>query len=204
MTAPAPKEPILRFDDAASFEKWLAKNHASSGPVLLRIAKKGAPPSITYAEALDVALSWGWIDSQKRSLDAQAFLQRFGARTTKSPWSKINRDKVAKLVAAGRMQPPGQREIDRAKADGRWEAAYDGARSASVPPDLAAALAKNAAAKRFFEALDGTNRYAILYRVQTAKKPETRKERITRLVAMCAEGETIHPRRQAKPKKQAR
>lgn len=188
-------EPILAFARAPDWHAWLASHHGSSQGVLLRIAKKGAQKSITYAEALDVALAWGWIDSQKRALDANAWLQRFTPRKAKSPWSKINRTKAEALIAARTMQPPGLAEVERAKRDGRWERAYDGARTSAVPADLAAALARNARARAFFETLDGANRYAILWRIQTAKKPETRAERITRFVAMCARHETIHPRR---------
>jgi uncharacterized protein YdeI (YjbR/CyaY-like superfamily) len=165
---------------------------------LLRIAKKGAKRTISYAQALDVALAWGWIDSQKRALDASAWLQRFSPRKADSPWSKINRAKAEALIAAGAMEAPGLAEVERAKRDGRWERAYDGARSSSVPADLAHAFARNARAKAFFETLDGANRYAILYRVQTAKRPETRVERIQRFVGMCARHETLHPTRPAK------
>lgn len=195
------EEPILALARAADWHAWLASHHGMSEGVLLRIAKAGGKKSITYAEALDGALAWGWIDSQKRALDANAWLQRFTRRASKSPWSKINRAKAEALIAAGTMEPPGLAEVERAKRDGRWERAYDGARASGVPADLAAALAKNARARGFFEALDGANRYAILYRVQTAKKPETRAERIARFVAMCARHETIHPRRPAKPAK---
>ena len=189
--------PVLSFATARAWSEWLAAHHASSRGVWLKIAKKGAnSASITYAEALDVALAWGWIDGQKRALDDDAWLQRFTPRKAKSPWSKINRAKAEALIAAGTMEPPGLAEVERAKRDGRWERAYDGARSSSVPADLAAAFARNARARAFFETLDGANRYAILYRVQTAKKPETRAERIARFVAMCARHETIHPRRQ--------
>jgi uncharacterized protein YdeI (YjbR/CyaY-like superfamily) len=167
--------------------------------VLLRIPKKGAEGAISYAEALDVALAWGWIDSQKRALDANAWTQRFSPRTPKSPWSKINRAKAEALIAAGKMEPSGLAEVERARRDGRWERAYDGARTSGVPEDLAAALAKNARAKAFFEGLDGANRYAILYRVQTAKKAETRAQRIERFVGMCERGETLHPRRGGGP-----
>ena len=165
-------EPILAFARAEDWLAWLASHHGRSRGVLLRIAKKGAQRSITYAEALDGALAWGWIDSQKRALDANAWLQRFTPRTAKSPWSKINRAKAQALMAAGTMEPQGLAEVERAKRDGRWERAYDGARASGVPADLAAALAKSSRARVFFEALDGANRYAILYRVQTAKKPE--------------------------------
>ncbi|HVY28346.1 MAG TPA: YdeI/OmpD-associated family protein [Polyangiaceae bacterium] len=165
---------------------------------MLRIPKKGAKKAITYAEALDAALAWGWIDSQKRALDAGAWLQRFSPRKANSPWSKINRAKAEALIATGTMRAPGLAEVERAKRDGRWKQAYDGARTSTVPTDLAAALARNARAKAFFETLDSANRYAILYRVQTAKKPETRGQRIERFVTMCARHETVHPKRPAK------
>lgn len=190
--------PMLSFATTGAWSRWLKASHASSRGVWLKIAKKGASSaSITYAQALDVALAWGWIDGQKGRLDEGWWLQRFTPRTAKSPWSKINRAKAEALIAAGSMQPQGLAEVERAKRDGRWESAYDGAASSSVPADLAAALARNARARAFFEALDGANRYAILYRIQTAKKPETRAERVERFVAMCARGETIHAKRPA-------
>jgi len=194
----ATAEPILEFSCAADFHAWLASNHRRSQGVLLRIAKKGAKKALTYPEALDVALAWGWIDSQKRALDAAAWLQRFSPRQPNSPWSKINRAKAEAQIAAGTMLPPGLAEVERAKRDGRWERAYDGARTSGVPADLAAAFERKPRARAFFEELDSANRYAILYRVQTAKTPETRAERIERFVAMCAAGETIHPPRRAK------
>lgn len=194
----ASQEPILKFASAADWAAWLEANQGRSQGVLLRIAKKGAKKSITYAEALDAALAWGWIDSQKRALDADAWLQRFSPRTAKSPWSKINRAKAEALIAAGAMQAPGLAEVARAKRDGRWERAYDGARTSTVPDDLVAAFGRNARARAFFEALDSANRYAILYRVQAAKTPETRTERIERFVAMCARHETLHPKRAPK------
>jgi uncharacterized protein YdeI (YjbR/CyaY-like superfamily) len=187
-------EPQLAIATVAAWNAWLARHHARSPGVLLRVAKKGAP-GITYAEALDGALAWGWIDSQKRPLDERAWLQRFTPRAARSRWSKINCAKAEALIASGAMQAPGLAEVERARADGRWAQAYDGARVATVPPDLAAALAANARAAAFFAALDGANRYAILYRVQDAKKPATRADRIARFVAMCAAHETIHPRR---------
>lgn len=187
-------EPILSFTTAAEWHAWLAAHHDSAPAVLLRIGKGKTAKTISYAEALDVALAWGWIDSRKQSLDDSAFLQRFSKRIAKSPWSKINCQKADALIAAGTMEAPGLAEVERAKADGRWERAYDGARASTVPPDLEAAFARNAKARKFFDNLDGANRYAILYRVQTAKKPETRAERIKKFVAMCAKGETIHPK----------
>ncbi|MGH7270574.1 MAG: YdeI/OmpD-associated family protein [Polyangiaceae bacterium] len=188
-------EPVLAFERAAEWRAWLAKHHARSQGVLLRIPKRGARGTLTYVEAVDAALAWGWIDSQKRALDASAWLQRFTPRTSKSPWSKINRAKAEALITAGQMMAPGLAEVARARADGRWARAYDGASAAKVPEDLAAALGQSARARAFFEALDGANRYAILYRVQTAKKPETRAERVSRFVAMCERGERIHPQR---------
>jgi uncharacterized protein YdeI (YjbR/CyaY-like superfamily) len=192
------EELLLEVASPAAWSEWLESNHARSRGVLLRIAKKGAKRTISYAEALDVALAWGWIDSQKRALDENSWIQRFSPRKADSPWSKINRAKAEALIAAGAMAAPGLAEVQRAKRDGRWDRAYDGARAASVPADLADALARNARAKAFFEALDSANRYAILYRVQTAKRPETRAERIQRFVGMCARHETIHPARAAK------
>jgi uncharacterized protein YdeI (YjbR/CyaY-like superfamily) len=191
--------PVLSFATARAWSKWLATHHASSRGLWLKIAKKGAgSASITYSEALDSALAWGWIDGQKRTFDNAWWLQRFTPRRAKSGWSKINRAKVEKLIAAGTMAAPGLAEVERAKRDGRWDRAYDGARGSSVPADLVAAFARNARARAFFETLDAANRYAILYRVQTATKPETRAERITRFVALCARHETIHPRRDTK------
>jgi len=147
---------------------------------------------------------WGWIDGKKMAHDDAAWIQRFTPRKAKSPWSKINRTKAEALIASGLMHPPGLAEVDRAKRDGRWEGAYDGARTAQVPADLAAALAKNSRARSFFEALDAANRYAILYRVQTAKKAETRAERITRFVTMCSRHEVIHAPREAKTNTRAK
>lgn len=193
---PEPSElPVLAPASAAAWEAWLAKNHARSRGVLLRIPKKDPAHTLSYAVALESALAWGWIDSQKRALDASAWLQRFTPRSAQSPWSKINRDKATQLIAEGRMTPPGLREVERAQADGRWARAYAGARTATVPPDLAHALAEIPKARAFFEELDGANRYAILYRVTTAKRPETRERRIQEFVALCAAGKTIHPAR---------
>jgi uncharacterized protein YdeI (YjbR/CyaY-like superfamily) len=200
-TSKTKPEPVLAFAGAGDWHAWLASNHGHVAGIQMRILKGKAQRSITYAQALEVALAWGWIDSRKQALDADAWLQRFTPRTATSPWSKINCAKAEALIAAGTMQPPGLAEVERAKQDGRWDRAYDGARTAGVPTDLAAAFARNARARAFFETLDGANRYAILYRVQTAKKPETRAERIARFVAMCARKETIHPPRARKPAK---
>lgn len=193
-SVPPPAAAPVLFKNARAFETWLKRHHASDDGLWLKIAKRGAEePSITYAEALEVALCWGWIDGQKKGFDDQHFLQRFTPRRARSIWSKINVDKVEGLIAAGRMQPPGQAQIDAAKADGRWARAYDGARTSAVPDDLSAALAAEPAAEAFFAGIDAANRYAVLWRVQTAVKPETRARRIAQLVAMLARGERIHP-----------
>ena len=191
--------PVLSFATARAWSEWLATYHASSRGLWLKIAKKGAgSASVTYSEAIEGALKWGWIDGQKGRFNDHWWLQRFTPRTAKSVWSKINCAKVEALIAAGTMEAPGLAEVERAKRDGRWDRAYDGARSSSVPADLIAAFARNARARKFFDTLDGANRYAILCRVQTAKRPETRAERIKRFVALCTRHETIHPARASK------
>lgn len=185
---------IVAFESAAAFQAWLGENHAASSGIWLKLRKKGPGiVALDYAQALEVALCYGWIDGQKSKFDDMWWLQRFTPRKPRSKWSKVNRDKVAALIEQGRMQPPGQAEVDRAKADGRWAAAYDGAKTAAVPEDLAAALMADPAAAEFFETLDRQNRYAILYRVQDAKKAETRARRIETYVAMLAKGEKLHP-----------
>lgn len=184
--------PVLPFADGDAWEAWLVANAASKG-LWLKIAKKDSGiATVTYDQALEVALCHGWIDGQKRGFDGEYFLQRFTPRRPKGLWSKINIGKVERLIAEGRMRPGGQREVDAAKADGRWDAAYDGARNMETPPELAAALAKNRKARTFFETLDKTNRYAVCWRVQTAKKPETRAKRVETLVAMLARGDKLH------------
>ena len=189
---PVDSDPAL-FRNAKAFEAWLRKHHAKSDGLWLKIAKRGADePSVTYAEAVEIALCWGWIDGQKKGLDEQHFLQRFTPRRARSIWSKINVDKVAALIEAGRMQPAGHAQVEAAKADGRWAQAYDGAKTATVPDDLLAALAANPPAKAFFATLNASNRYAVLWRIQTAVKPETRARRIAQLVDMLARGEVIH------------
>ncbi len=193
-----PAEAPMLFKNARAFEAWLKKHHATSDGLWLQIAKRGADaPSVTYPEAVEVALCWGWIDGLKKGLDEQHFLQRFTPRRARSIWSKVNVEKVAALTTAGRMQPPGLAQVEAAKADGRWAQAYDGARTSTVPEDLAAALDASPKAKAFFATVNATNRYAVLWRVQTAVKPETRARRIAQLVAMLARGETVHA---AKPK----
>ena len=184
--------PVKPFKDAAAFEKWLEKNVSAAG-LWLKIAKKDSGiASVTYAEALDVALCHGWIDGQKNAFDDEFFLQRFTPRRARSLWSKNNIAHVERLVAAGRMRAAGLREVEVAKADGRWDAAYHGAAKMEVPPELAAALEKNRKAKAFFDELDKTNRYACCWRVQSAVKPETKAARVEKLVAMLARGEKIH------------
>lgn len=194
MPKTAPRElPVVLFETAQTWGAWLDEHHAASPGVWLRLAKKGAPlTSLSYAEALDEALRFGWIDSQKKSCDEHSWLQKFGPRGPKSLWSKINRDKIAALVAAGRMMPAGTRAVESAQADGRWDAAYDSQSNATVPDDFQAALDAHPAARDFFATLNGANRYAVLFRIQTAKKPETRARRIETLVAMLEKGEKIH------------
>lgn len=184
--------PSVHFEDAVDWERWLEANLDAAGLWLL-IAKKGSGiASVTYAEALDVALCHGWIDGQKKGVDARFFAQRFTPRRPRSLWSKINIGHVERLLAAGRMRAGGLREVEAAKADGRWDAAYHGASKMEVPLELAAALAKNRRAKAFFDTLDRTNRYAFCWRVQSAVKAETKKVRIEKLVAMLAKGEKLH------------
>ncbi|MFZ4735335.1 MAG: YdeI/OmpD-associated family protein [Bradymonadia bacterium] len=189
------EEHILIVADADAFRDWLRANGTASDGVWLVLAKKGTtePTSLTYAQALDEALCEGWIDGQKRSRDAATFVQRFTPRRRASVWSKRNVGIAGQLIAAGRMRPAGLSEIERAKADGRWAAAYSGQANATVPDDLAAALAANPEASAMFATLNGANRFAVLFRVETAKRPETRARRVEQLVAMLARGETIHP-----------
>ena len=184
--------PVISFATVPDCEAWFAEHHADQRGIWLKIGKVGSAKTVTYAEALDIALCYGWIDGQKRGYDQTSWLQRFTPRGPRSKWSQINRDKAEALIRADRMQPAGQAQIDAAKADGRWEAAYAGQKSATVPEDLAAALAADPEAKAFFDTLTGANRYAILYRIQDAKKPETRVARIAKFVEMCRRHETIH------------
>lgn len=186
-------QPVIAFASQQDFEDWLDAEHERSDGLWLKIAKKASGhPTVTYAEALDVALCYGWIDGQKGSYDEEWFVQRFTPRRARSTWSKINVEKVAVLEAAGRIRPAGARQVEAAKADGRWDAAYAGAKTATVPDDLQAALNASPGAAAFFGTLTSANRYAILYRVQEAKKPETRAARIAKFVAMLERGETIH------------
>ena len=185
--------PIRAFADLAAWEKWLAAQPRSSPGVWLKLAKAGAGvASVSKAEAIDGALCHGWIDGRLNPYDDNWWLIRFTPRKPRSKWSEKNRARATELLAAGRVARAGLAEIDAAKADGRWEAAYAPQGSVSVPDDLAAALDAEPEARAFFDALTGANRYAILYRVHEAKKAETRAARIAKFVAMCARGETVH------------
>jgi uncharacterized protein YdeI (YjbR/CyaY-like superfamily) len=185
---------ILTIPTQEKWEAWLHRNASASSGVWLRLAKKGAEdPTVTYPEALESALCFGWIDGQKRAESEHYWLQRFTPRTARSIWSKINRAKAEALIASGKMRPAGLLEIDRAKRDGRWEAAYSSASKAVVPDDLQAALDANKKAKAFFATLNGRNRYAVLFRIQNSKKPETRARKIAQFVEMLSNGEKLHP-----------
>jgi uncharacterized protein YdeI (YjbR/CyaY-like superfamily) len=198
MTDPPPASnadlAVLTFASAVAWQTWLEGAHASSGGVWLRLARKGAADrTVTYPEALEVAICFGWIDGQKRALDDEHWLQRFTPRKPGSRWSKINTEKAEALIAAGRMHPAGLREVEAARADGRWDQAYAGQRTAAVPDDLRAALQAEPAAAAFFETISSVNRYAILYRIGTVKRPETRARKIAQYVQMLAEHRTLHP-----------
>ena len=186
--------PVKLFKSQKDWTTWLDKNHAKSSGVWLQIAKKtGKVKTVTYAEALEVALCYGWIDGQGKGLDESAWLQKFTPRGPRSIWSKINRKRALELIKSGRMKPAGLAAIDRAKKNGQWEAAYDSHRTATVPDDFQAALNQHPKAKAFFSTLDSGNRYAILFRLQTAKKAETRARRIEQFVRMLENHEKIHP-----------
>jgi uncharacterized protein YdeI (YjbR/CyaY-like superfamily) len=185
--------PILLLASPAELEAWLDDNHAEADGIWLKIAKKSSGvASVTYAEALELALCFGWIDSQKRGFDEKHFLQRFTPRRPRGKWSQINREKAEGLIAAGEMRAAGLAEVEAAKADGRWEAAYAGQRTAKVPIDLQRELDGNEAARKFFTSLDSANRYAIIYRLEDAKKPETRQRRLRKFIGMLERGEKIH------------
>jgi uncharacterized protein YdeI (YjbR/CyaY-like superfamily) len=186
--------PILRFRGMKDWERWLAGEHESAPGVWLMIAKKGsALRSVSYAEALEAALCYGWIDGQKQAYDSEAWLQKFTPRGPRSIWSQINRQKAEQLMASGRMTPAGLRAIENAKRNGQWENAYHSAKSSTIPEDFLVAMAKNRKAKIFFETLNSANRYAILFRIQTAKKAETRARRIEQFIKMLERHEKIHP-----------
>lgn len=184
---------IRTFADRKDWAKWLDKNHRKADGLWLRIAKKGTGlQSVTYQEALEVALCYGWIDGQKRPENAECWLQRFARRGPRSLWSKINREKAATLIESGEMKPAGLEAIESAKANGRWEAAYDSMTGAAVPEDLQTALEASPTAKAFFETLDKTNRYSVLWRIQTVKKTETRARKIAQYIAMLERREKVH------------
>lgn len=186
--------PVLLFERQQDWADWLAQNHATSAGLWLRLAKKTADlQSLSYAEALDVALCYGWIDGQKNGYDEESWLQKFTPRRAKSIWSKINRDKALALIESGQMQPAGLAAVESARQDGRWEAAYDSARTIGVPDDVQAALEKSPLAQAFFATLNSTNRYAILFRIQTAKKAETRAKRIQEFIGMLERQEKLYP-----------
>jgi len=188
--------PVLSFASQADFEAWLEEHHATAPGLWIRIAKKASGiPTVTAAEAIESCLCFGWIDGQRRAGDDTTFLQRYTPRRPRSKWSKINRAKAEELIAEGRMRPAGLAEVRRAQEDGRWEAAYDSPATIGVPEDLQRALDAEPRAKAEFERLDSTNRYAILYRLHDAKRPETRARRLETFVAMLARGERLHPPR---------
>ncbi|MCX4569768.1 YdeI family protein [Streptomyces albogriseolus] len=187
--------PVLGFGTQEDFEAWLEEHQGDAEGLWLKIPRKGSGlPGVDYATALESALCFGWIDGHKRSLDETHWIQRFTPRRARSRWSAVNRRKALELIERGRMRPAGLREVERAKADGRWEAAYASPRSAVVPDDLRAALdAAPVGAREFFDALDSRNRYAILHRIEEAKRAQTRAARIEKFVAMLAAGEKLHP-----------
>ncbi len=193
MEQPKVELPVLLFETPAEWEEWLEAHHTSGKGVWMRFAKKASElQSVTYAQALDGALCYGWIDGQVKKYDDDSWIQKFTPRGVRSLWSKINREKVAALIESGRMQSAGLSEVERAQKDGRWEAAYDSPSKAEVPSDFAEELEKNEKAKEFFAALNKTNRYAIIWRIQTARKAETRAKRIVQLIEMLEKGEKLH------------
>lgn len=192
--SPSPAPPPPRsFRSSKELRAWLAKEHTRAPGLLLRIYKKDSGvPSITYAEALDQALCFGWIDGQKLPFDASSWIQKFTPRRAKSGWSKKNVEHVDRLIQEGQMTPAGLKEIEAAKADGRWAAAYDSPANATVPPEFVKELARNAKAKQFYATLNKANLYAIAYRLQTAKRPETKIKRMKLIIEMLARGEKFH------------
>ncbi|KAK3322719.1 bacteriocin-protection, YdeI or OmpD-associated-domain-containing protein [Apodospora peruviana] len=189
---PAAALPIHLFDDASAWESWLETNHTETSGLWLKISKKGSEvASVTYEEALDTALCFGWIDGQRKSHDEHHFLQKFTPRRKNSMWSKRNVGKIATLVEAGRMRQPGQAEVDAAKADGRWQKAYSSQSSIEIPTDFEAALNRNKKAKTFFEALNKSKRYMFLMRIETAKRTDTRRKKIDQFVQLLAEHKTL-------------
>ncbi len=193
MTGPDSK-PARAFRSAAAFEQWLAKHQTASDGIWLRLYKKGSgKASIAYSEAVDVALCYGWIDGQGKSLDDLSYIQKFTPRRPRSVWSKLNRERISRLMKAGRMQPAGRAQVNAAKKDGRWAAAYHPPSRITMPPEFMQALAANKGAQAFFGTLNKRNTYAIAHRLQSAKKPETRERRINAIVDMLANGEKFYP-----------
>lgn len=199
-----PSKPLetLSFATRTAWHTWLSKHHATSPGIAMRIARRSTTTtSLTYADAVDVALAWGWIDGRKGRGDATAWLQHFSPRGPRSKWSKINRDKASSLIASGAMQPSGLAAVERAKANGMWDAAYDAPRTSTLPDDFATALSRSPRAKTFFATIDARNRYAILYRIQTAKLPATRARRIADFVAMLARHELLYEKGSTKARR---
>jgi uncharacterized protein YdeI (YjbR/CyaY-like superfamily) len=191
---PAGDDPTVFCATAQEWDAWLAANHETAAGVWLRIAKKGSGvESARYPEVLDSAIAYGWIDAVRHADDDTHFLQRFTPRGPRSKWSKINRAKAEKLIAEGRMTERGMREVEKAKADGRWAAAYESQKNMPVPPDLQKELDADPKAREFFDSLSSQNRYAILYRLHDAKRPETRERRLKQFVEMLKKRETLHP-----------
>jgi uncharacterized protein YdeI (YjbR/CyaY-like superfamily) len=185
---------IREFRDRGAFEVWLAENHERAREIWLKLHKKGSGlPSVSNAEAVEVALCWGWIDGIRKGFDEKSFLQRFTPRGRKSIWSQINRDHIERLTREGRMRPPGLAQVEAAKADGRWDAAYASGRNMAPPDDLMAAIAAEPAAQEMFGKLNAQNRYALAFRVHNMKTPAGRAKRIAAFVEMLKRGETIHP-----------
>ena len=194
MPKPSSDLPVLPFKDKKAWAAWLARNHAKSPGVWLKLAKKESDvKSVTYGEALEAALCYGWIDGQKQAFDESFWLQKLTPRGPRSIWSKINREKAEALIASGEMKPAGLAAIERARQNGQWEGAYESQSRVTMPDDLRAELDRHPKAKAFFATLDSANRYAVLWRVQTAKKAETRAKRIQQFVAMLERHEKIHP-----------
>jgi uncharacterized protein YdeI (YjbR/CyaY-like superfamily) len=193
-TTPGDGLPVMLFETQADFEAWLDEHHASASGAWLRLAKKASGlRSLSYDEAVEAGLCFGWIDGQKKGYDERSWLQRFTPRGPQSIWSKVNRAKAEALIAAGRVRPAGLAAVERARQTGRWDAAYDPASTATVPEDLQAALDASERANAFFKTLSGANRYALLFRIQTAKKPETRARRIREFIDMLERGEKLYP-----------
>jgi uncharacterized protein YdeI (YjbR/CyaY-like superfamily) len=193
--AASPKEIVIRlFKSRSHWHSWLEKNHENPDGLWLHFAKKGSDvATVTYDEALETALCFGWIDGQLRAHDENTFIRKFTPRRARSVWSKVNRAKAERLIETGQMQPAGQRAIERAREGGEWDGAYDSSRTATVSPDFRSALDKSKRAAAFFARLDSANRYAMLWRIQTARTPESRAKRIAEIVAMLKKKETFHP-----------